>query len=82
MQRVNITEFRSNLPFYLQKVKTGTELQITSHGKSIARLVPEQDEVEKASARLLKLRGTMITGNVIDPIDSNDGEWRGDADNL
>lgn len=82
MQRVNITEFRSNLPFYLQKVKTGTELQITSHGKSIARLVPEQDEVEKASARLLKLRGTMITGNVVDPIDPIDAEWRGDADNL
>ena len=79
MQRVNITEFRSNLPLYLQKVKTGVELQITSHGKSIARLVPEQDEVEKANARLLELRGTMITGNVVDPIDA---EWGGDADNL
>lgn len=79
MQRVNITEFRSNLPLYLQKVKTGAELQITSHGKSIARLVPEQDEVEKANARLLQLRGTMITGNVVDPIDA---QWGGDADNL
>ncbi|MDP6688267.1 MAG: type II toxin-antitoxin system prevent-host-death family antitoxin [Alphaproteobacteria bacterium] len=79
MLRVSITEFRGNLPLYLQKVKTGVELQITSHGKSIARLVPEQDEVEKASARLSKLRGTMITGNVVDPIDA---EWGGDADNL
>ncbi len=79
MQRVNITEFRSNLPSYLKKVKTGIELQITSHGKSIARLVPEQGEVEKANARLLKLRGTMITGNVVDPIDA---QWDGDADNL
>ncbi|MDP6875484.1 MAG: type II toxin-antitoxin system prevent-host-death family antitoxin [Alphaproteobacteria bacterium] len=79
MLRVSITEFRGNLPLYLQKVKTGVELQITSHGKSIARLVPEKDEVEKASARLLKLRGTMITGNVVDPIDA---EWGGDADNL
>ncbi len=79
MQRVNITEFRSNLPLYLQKVKTGVELQITSHGKSIARLVPEKDEVDKAKARLSALRGTMITGNVVDPIDA---EWGGDADNL
>lgn len=79
MQRVNITEFRSNLPLYLQKVKTGVELQITSHGKSIARLVPEKDEVDKANARLSALRGTMITGNVLDPIEA---EWGGDADNL
>ena len=79
MQRVNITEFRSNLPLYLQKVKTGVELQITSHGKSIARLVPEKDEVDKAKARLSALRGTMITGNVVDPIDA---DWGGDADNL
>ena len=79
MQRVNITEFRRNLPFYLQKVKTGVELQITSHGKSIARLVPEQDDVEKANARLLNLRGTMITGNIVDPIDV---EWGDVADNL
>ena len=85
MQRVNITEFRSNLPLYLQKVKTGVELQITSHGKSIARLVPEPDEVDKASARLLELRGTMITGNIVDPPDATDAsnaEWGGDADNL
>ena len=79
MQRVNITEFRSNLPLYLQKVKTGVVLQITCHGKSIARLVPEKDEVDKAKARLSALRGTMITGNVVDPIDA---EWGGDADNL
>jgi prevent-host-death family protein len=82
MQRVNITEFRSNLPLYLQKVKKGAELQITSHGKSIARLVPERDEVERAEARLRELRGTMITGNVVDPIDPADAEWGGDADNL
>jgi antitoxin (DNA-binding transcriptional repressor) of toxin-antitoxin stability system len=35
MERVNITELRSNLPLCLQKVKTGVELQITSHGKSL-----------------------------------------------
>ncbi len=79
MQKINITELRSNLPYYLKKVKKGTELQITSNGKCIARIVPEKSEVEKAIARLLQLRGTMITGNVIDPIDS---PWNGDADNL
>ena len=79
MQRVNVTEFRSNLPKYLKEVKSGAELQITSHGKSIARLVPERDAVEEAATRLLELRGTMITGNVVDPVDA---EWASDADNL
>jgi hypothetical protein len=41
--------------------------------------MPEQDEVEKASARLLKLRRTMITGTVVEPIGAG---WGGDTDNL
>jgi prevent-host-death family protein len=79
MQQVNITELRSNLPQYLQKVKMGLELQITSHGKSIARIIPEHNDVEEAKKRLLQLRGTMIKGNIVDPIDL---EWGADADNL
>lgn len=80
MQQVNITELRNNLPKYLQQVKRGVELQVTSHGKSIARLVPEVDDVEAAQKRLINLRGTMIVGNIIDPVD--DAEWGADADNL
>ena len=79
MQQVNVTELRSNLPQYLQKVRKGVELQITSHGKSIARLIPEHGDVEEAKKRLLELRGTMIIGDIASPIDS---DWGADADNL
>lgn len=80
MQQVNVTELRNRLPYYLQQVKKGVELQITSHGKSIARIVPERNDAEEARQRLLKLRGTMITGDIIAPV--NDVEWGADADNL
>ena len=56
MQQVNVTELRNHLRQYLQQVKKGVELQITSHGRSIARLVPERNDVEEAENRLLKLK--------------------------
>ena len=80
MQQVNVTELRNHLPQYLQQVKKGLELQITSHGKSIARLVPERNDVEEAKARLLKLKGTMIIGDITESVEAV--EWSGDADNL
>ena len=39
MSHVKITELRQNLPSYLEKVQNGEELQITLHGKVIARIV-------------------------------------------
>lgn len=80
MQQVNVTELRSRLPYFLQQVKKGVELEITSHGKSIARIVPEPNDVEGARQRLLQLRGTMITGDIVEPI--HDVMWGADADNL
>ncbi|MCD6535190.1 MAG: type II toxin-antitoxin system prevent-host-death family antitoxin [Deltaproteobacteria bacterium] len=80
MQQVNVTELRNHLPQYLQQVKKGLELQITSHGRSIARLVPERSDVEEAKDRLLKLKGTMILGDITEPVETV--EWSADADNL
>ena len=60
--------------------KKGVELQIASHGKSITRIVPESNDVEEAQQRLLQLRGTMITGDIIEPV--YDVKWGADADNL
>ena len=80
MQQVNVTELRNHLPQYLQQVKKGLELQITSHGRSIARLVPERNAVEEAKDRLLKLKGTMILGDITESVETV--EWSADADNL
>ncbi len=79
MLQVNVTELRNRLPYYLELVRKGVELQITSHGRRIARLVPEEDEVEAARRRLDHLRGTMIIGDVVNiPSEA----WGADADNL
>lgn len=80
MQQIKVSELRKHLPDYLRKVSQGEELQITNHGKVIARLIPENDEVEAARQRLKALRGTMILGDIVSPI--NDVVWTGDANNL
>lgn len=79
MQQVKITDLRAHLPDYLKKVRNGEEIQITSHGKPVARLVPELTEVEAAQKRLDALRGTMMVGDVMEPLES---QWGADADNL
>ena len=79
MQQVKITDLRAHLPDYLKKVRNGEEIQITSHGKPVARLVPELTDVEAAQKRLDALRGTMMVGDVMEPLDS---QWGADVDNL
>ena len=81
MSSVNVTELRQRLPEYLKQVQRGEEIAITLHGKTIARIVPDRRESEReaARARLEALRGRVIVGDILAPLD--DG-WTGDADHL
>lgn len=81
MTSVNVTELRQHLPDYLKQVQQGEEIAITLHGKTIARIVPDQQENKREAAlkRLEALRGKMIVGDILAPLDE---EWTGDADNL
>lgn len=81
MTSVNVSELRQHLPDYLKQVQQGEEIAITSHGKTIARIVPnrQNDKREAALKRLETLRGTVIIGDILAPLDE---EWTGDADNL
>jgi prevent-host-death family protein len=81
MQSVNVTELRQHLPVYLERVRQGREIAITLHGKTIARIVPDGDipARDAARARLAVLRGKMIVGDVLAPLDV---EWTGDANHL
>ncbi len=81
MSAVNVTELRQRLPEYLKRVQRGEEIAVTSHGKTVARIVPDRRESERdtARARLEALRGTVIVGDVLAPPD--DG-WTGDVDHL
>lgn len=79
MLQVKVTDLRAHLPDFLKKVSNGEQIQITSHGKTIARIIPEIDQVDAAKKRLDALRGTMIVGDILQPLDN---EWTADADNL
>jgi|LakMenE01Jun11ns_1017448.scaffolds.fasta_scaffold9361165_2 hypothetical protein len=56
------------------------ELQVTSRGRTIARIAPERDPAEEARQWLLDLRDRVSLGDVIHGIP--DVEWSGDADHL
>lgn len=67
MERINVTELRQHLPEYLGRVRQGEEIQITLHGKVIARILPARDETAAARARLSALRGRCRLGDVLGP---------------
>jgi prevent-host-death family protein len=73
VEYVTVTELRQKLPAYLKQVAKGHELRITSRGKLVARLLPPEDPVQAARARLKTLRKVAQVGDVITPTDER---WR------
>lgn len=67
MDDVKLTELRQKLPTYLKQVQRGRTLRITSRGRVVARLLPPEDTIEAARARLAELRKTARVGDVIAP---------------
>ena len=67
MSRVKVTELRQNLPAYLARVERGEEVEVTVHGRVIARIVPQQAAAEAARRRLAELRknGARIVGDIM-----------------
>ena len=80
MQQIDAVEFQKRLPSYLKQVEDGEIIRISARGRVFARLAPEQNEAEAAQERLALMRGSVITGNVLDPIE--DAHWNADADHL
>lgn len=64
---VNVTELRQNLPAYLAEVKKGREIEVTSRGKVIARIVAGGDPHHEARERLLAIRKHCSVGDVVSP---------------
>ncbi len=69
MPKVKVTELRQNLPAYLARAERGEEVEVTVHGRVIARIVPEQDRAAAARKRLAELRrnGARIVGDIMAP---------------
>ena len=71
-RKVNVTELRQNLPAYLVDVQKGKEIEVTSRGKVIARIVAGGDPHQEARERLLAIRKHCYVGDVVSPTDA---EW-------
>ena len=67
MSKVNVTELRQNLPAYLVEVQKGREIEVTSRGKVIARIVAGAKPTKQARARLLAARKRCRIGDVLSP---------------
>ena len=67
METVNISEFRSNLLNYLNKAKEGHEIIITSHGETLATIVPPINQNKQAKAKLKLLAKSAVIKDVISP---------------
>lgn len=72
METVNISELRANLLNYLKKAKNGHEIIITSHGETLATIVPPVDQNQQAKAKLKQLAKTAVVKDVVSPIED---EW-------
>lgn len=66
-RKVNVTELRQNLPAYLAEVKKGKEIEVTSRGKVIARIIAGGDPQQEARERLLAIRKHCYVGDVVSP---------------
>jgi len=64
---VKVTELRQNLPAYLAQVRKGKEIDVTSRGKVIARIVAGGDPQQEARERLLAARKHCRVGDVVSP---------------
>ena len=75
MKDVKVTELRARLPAYLERVRRGEHLKVTSRGHVIAEIVPPAPSVENASAARKLLRGSVVCFNrPLEPVVAPD-EW-------
>lgn len=71
METVNISELRANLLNYLKKAKEGHEITITSHGETLATIVPPTNQNKLAKAKLRQLAKTAVINDVVGPTNDN-----------
>ena len=67
MPKVKVTELRRNLPDYLARVERGEEIEVTVHGRVIARIIPQADRSAEARKFLKSLRKTVVIGDIMSP---------------
>jgi prevent-host-death family protein len=75
MSDINVTELRQNLPAYLDKVRRGQRIKVTSRGRVIAEIVPPTAGKGEAEAARVRLRGSVLRyDRPLEPVFDPD-EW-------
>lgn len=70
MVTIAVSEFRANLMKVLKDVEHGTNINITSRGKVVAKLIPPDYTQENARIKLKELSENSVLDDVISPIDA------------
>ncbi len=52
MMNVDVDEFQKGLPNYMKQIGNGEEINISSQGRVVARVIPVQKETNEAKKRL------------------------------
>jgi len=69
MSTVGVRELRQNLSRYLERVKDGASLEVTEHGRVVARVSPAGERVPEAYGALAAEHGaTLPSVNLTDLI--------------
>ncbi len=70
MKVVSFTEFRKNASQVLSLVEKGVIVRVTRHGKTIARIVPEESQAPepawKCSGLRLAVKGATLSKAILD----------------
>jgi prevent-host-death family protein len=64
--RVGVRELRQNLSVYLRRVKEGEALEVTEHGRIVARLVPAREHESVLERLIAEGKVTPATGSLDD----------------
>jgi len=68
-KRVTATEAKAKILALLDEVEAGDEIEITRHGRSIARLVPARPGLRLKGLFAGQVRQTVSDDGLIEPID-------------
>jgi len=67
MKKVDVTELRQNLPSYLEQVRRGERIKVSSRGRVVAEIAPPTASAEEVTAARKLLRGSLVY--YVDPLE-------------
>ncbi len=71
MISVGISTFRQNMFQYMKSIERGKSIQLVSHGREVAIVIPPANRFKLAREKLKELRKTAKVGDVISPVEEN-----------